>query len=106
MIPNGVILFNISTSQVAFANKEIMQIVGARDRETYSDLSHKVAQFYLDTDSEQKPQMGSDKKDIRASVSSTSHTSSFGKESNLSANPIAAKMNLWSYLINSNENAS
>ena len=50
--------------------------------------------------------MGSDKKDIRASVSSTSHTSSFGKESNLSANPIAAKMNLWSYLINSNENAS
>ena len=45
MIPNGVLLINKATKAIAFANKEIMNIIGANAETQLEDLKDKVTNF-------------------------------------------------------------
>ena len=47
MIPNGILILNSKRKEVAYANKEMMKILEAQDKETYLDLSQKMSQFLL-----------------------------------------------------------
>ena len=47
IIPNGVLLINKATKAIAFANKEIMNIIGANAETQLEDLKDKVTNFVI-----------------------------------------------------------
>ena len=47
MIPNGVLLINTDTHQTAFANKEMMSIVGAGEDGTKEDIQERIQEFIM-----------------------------------------------------------
>lgn len=47
MIPNGVLLINKTTKAIVFANKEIINIIGATVETQLEDLQEKVTNFVI-----------------------------------------------------------
>ena len=46
MIPNGVLIMNLQSSEIEFANKEMLKMAGAKEQTTnYSDLDGRLTDF-------------------------------------------------------------
>lgn len=45
MIPNGVLIMNLQSSEIEFANKEMLAMAGAEESQRFNDLDGKLADF-------------------------------------------------------------